>query len=319
MIVVQSFENRDLKCAGDVSIMASLGRFDTEFLLYGSAVQEKAGHIYYYATTNQTRLYQRIKEARAEERYFMPMVYEKKRTAVPSGMKDALLSQYKLALIQRMKRVYDALLPQLQPFFQCPPNDNAYALLCAFQDEVDGYFDDAKLQLFRGLVEMSYEGKILSIAHYRAFCAWLEKVRMQMNDDPVTAGNITRVFYGFAYDDHGVLRHLSNAQEMALIEKRQALQLEGHLVAPIVKRQYAMSQSREIGAVRKSFNTWLQEIQDETFMQWVKILRAMDGVIDMQALDALAATVENQSEACLALDYYRAIWNGRKVSSDVDN
>lgn len=316
--MVQSFENRDLKCAGDVSIMASLGRFDTEFLLYGSAMQEKDGHIYYYATTNQARLYQRIKEARAEEKYFMPMTYDKKRSPVPSGMKEVLLNQYKLALIQRLKRVYDSLLPQLQPFFQCPPNDNAYALLCAFQDDVDGYFDDAKLQLFWGLVEMSYEGKILSTAHYKTIKNWIEKVRMQMSDDPVIEGNITRVLYGFAYDDHGILRYLSNAQEMALIEKRQALQLEGYLVAPIVKKQYGVSQSREIGVARRNFNTWLQEIQDEAFMQWVKILRAMDGVIDMQALDALAVRVTDQPEARLALDYYRAIWNGKKTSNDGD-
>lgn len=312
--MVMSFENRDLKCASDVSIMASLGRFDTEFLLYGSAIQEDDGKIYYYATTNQTHLYRRMQQARTEERYFLPMIHEKKRSPVPSGMKNDLLTRYKLQLIQRMKELYDPLLPRLQPFFHTPPNDNAYPLLQAFQDEVDGYFDDAKLQLFEGLVDMSYEGKILSIAHYQAFCDWIKQVRMQMSDDPLEDGAITRVFYGFAYDDNGTLCYLSNAQEMTLIEKRKTLQMQGYLVAPIIKRQYAMSQSHEIGRARNAFNTWLRTLQNNSFMQKVQQLHAMDGVINKEQLDALAIDVSNQAEAHSAVLYYHTIWNSRKNS-----
>lgn len=307
--MVKSFENRDLKCASDVSIMASLGRFDTEFLLYGSAIQEDDGNIYYYATTDQLRLYRHIQQARTKERYFLPMVSEKRRSPVPSGMKSSLLTRYKLELIQHMKHIYEPLLPRLQSFFHTPPNDNAYPFLQTFQDEIDGYFDDAKLQLFEGLVAMSFEGKILSLTHYQTLCQWIEQVRLQMSDDPLEEGTITRVFYGFAYEDNGTLRYLSNAQEMALVEKRHALQTQGHLMAPIVKRQYAMNQSHEIGSARKAFNNWLRTLENETFMQKVQHLHAMDGVIDKKALDTLAADVSTQSEAYAAICYYRAIWN----------
>ena len=72
--MVESFENRDLQCANEVAEMARLGKFDTEFLIFGSAAQETNGKIYYYATTNQEKLYDCICKARSEERYFMPMV-----------------------------------------------------------------------------------------------------------------------------------------------------------------------------------------------------------------------------------------------------
>lgn len=36
-------ENRDMDIASAVAVMAAMGRFDTEFLIYGSAVREADG------------------------------------------------------------------------------------------------------------------------------------------------------------------------------------------------------------------------------------------------------------------------------------
>lgn len=307
-----SAENRDLKCASDVSVMASLGRFDTEFLIYGSAVQEANGEINYYATTNHSCLYRRIQQARAEERYFLPVICEKHRSPVPSGMKEALLARYKLSLIQRMKRAYDGLLPRLQPFFQKPPNDLAYPLLCTVQDEIDGYFDETKLQLFRGLVETSHERKILSLAHYQKLKKWLYDIQRQMSDDPMEEGNITRTFYGFAYENEGKLCYVSNARQMALVEKRQSLQMQGHVTAPMVQRRFVMQQSYEIGAARKAFADWLKDVQDEAFMQRVQQLHRLEGVIDQAALAALADEISDQSDAVFVIRYFSALWPGIK-------
>ena len=40
------FENRDVRCAADVGRMAELGRFATEIVVYGTAVQEMDGRIF---------------------------------------------------------------------------------------------------------------------------------------------------------------------------------------------------------------------------------------------------------------------------------
>lgn len=256
-----------------------------------------------------------MERARVEGRYFLPIVIEKRRSPVPSGMRDALLAEYKLELIQRMKRSYDILLPRLQPFFQTVPNDQAYALLHAYQDQIDGYFDDTKLQLFQGIVDMSYEGKILSVEHYQSFCAWIKAVRQQMSDDPREEGNITRVFYGFAYDDGGILRYVIDGQKMRIVEKRDDLRIKEFITTPIIKRQYAMKQSCEIGDARQAFREWLRQVQDVAFVQLVKILHAMDGVIDKQSLRGIADDIGNQtSEVLDVIQYFNAIWNGRKMS-----
>ncbi|MDO4923083.1 MAG: hypothetical protein Q4E82_03555 [Peptococcaceae bacterium] len=75
---MESFENRDLQCANEVSEMARLGKFNIEFAVYGSAVQESDGKVYYYATENNDKLYREIVKADTEERYFMPVIIRRK-------------------------------------------------------------------------------------------------------------------------------------------------------------------------------------------------------------------------------------------------
>ena len=311
---MKSFENRDLKCASDVSVMASLGRFDTEFLLYGTAVLAQDGRIYYYASTDEERLYRRMTAARREGCYFLPMICEKKRTQVPSGMRERLLYEAKIALMGRMRAAYETLLPRLQPFFERPANDNAYAMLSAFQERIDGYFDEPSLQLFEGLVAMGQEGKVLSDESARAFMRWCDGVREQMADDPRVHGNILRTFYGFAYEDGGALRYAVGAQKMNMLEKRRQLRLQGALCAPLVQRPYAVSQSHELGGARKVFSAWLAELEDEAFMQWVRILCAMDGVIDQQALARLAEDFRANRDASAVIRYFASLWNGARAA-----
>ena len=43
--MVESFENRDLQCANEVAEMARLGKFDTEFLIFGIGSGNKWGNL----------------------------------------------------------------------------------------------------------------------------------------------------------------------------------------------------------------------------------------------------------------------------------
>ena len=63
----ESYENRDMRCAADVGRMAELGRFDVQFDVYGSAVQEHDGKIYYRATSDEEKLYDYMQQKRLEE------------------------------------------------------------------------------------------------------------------------------------------------------------------------------------------------------------------------------------------------------------
>lgn len=312
--MVESFENRDLQCANEVAEMARLGKFDTEFLIFGSAVQQLDGKIYYYATTNQEKLYDCIKKARREERYFMPIVRYMRRLQVPADLKEEWTAKMKLMLIQRMKQQYDDYLPQITPFFLTDSNDAAAGLIADYQEMIDGYFDDVKLQLFWGLVEMCYDRKILSRASYQQFKAWHDKVRHQMSDDPTVADNITRNFYGFVYlDDQENRVAVFDAQEVDVAQKQRDKLMQGYIVAPIVKKQYAFRQFSEMSKVRQAYREWLLLVENDEYLALVEDLYAMSGVIDEKALQAMADAVQEQEYAAFATAYFKALWNKRKL------
>lgn len=306
-------ENRDMDVASAVAIMAAMGRFDTEFLIYGSAVQEADGKIYYYATANREKLSQLIREARREERYFMPIISHIERVKVPADMKDEWAAKSKLALIRRMKEQYDAFIPMMQPFFQTKPNNRAAAILEDYQENIDGYFDSTLLQLFWSLVEMSYEAKILSRESYLRFRTWYDKVQHQMSDDPVLEDNITRVYYGFVYEDEtGCRKTLVNAQYENIADKWRDKLMNGLLVAPIIKKQYAFKEFSEMPKARQSFSEWLLSVQSEKYMNIVRALRNMEGVIDHDDLQKMAETFAGYDDAVFASAYYRMIWNNKR-------
>lgn len=310
---MESFENRDLQCANEVAEMARLGKFETEFLIFGSAVQEADGNIYYYATTNREKLYRCIWKARREERYFMPVVCYMRRLQVPADLKDEWIARCKLELIQKMKLQYEHFLPKLQPLLHTPPNDQARALLAACQERIDGYFDDIKLQLFWGLVEQSYEAKILCSSSYQTFYTWHENVRQQMSDDPVYSDNITRVFYGFVYETpNGQRRTVIDAQQVDAVEKWYEKNRQGYVVAPIIKKQYAFKQFSEMAPLRQAFQKWLLAAESTTYLALVRQLKAMDGVIPAHSLQDISAVTAGNSYDEAAVAHFAGLWNYAK-------
>lgn len=308
--MVESFENRDLKCAGEVAEMARLGKFDTEFLIFGSAVQEADGRIYYYATTKQDKLYGYMQQACQDERYFMPMVQYMRRLKVPVDLQEEWTAKSKLELIKRMKQQYEHFLPCLQPFCGIAPNNNAELLLTDYQESIDGYFDADKLQLFWGVVLLSFEKKILTRDAYKHFKTWHNQVQQQMSDDPIDVGNITRVFYGFIYlDEQGLRQTVFDAQAVDVAEKWREKLMQGYIVAPIVKKQYALKEFSEMPKVRQAYRQWLLAVESIDYLALVRRLYDMAGVIDGDTLQAVVDAAKGQEYAEGAARYYQALWN----------
>lgn len=302
--------SRDMQASSAVAVMAQLGRFETEFIIYGSAVQEQDGKIYYYATTNQEKLYRCIKNARLEDRYFMPMVQLVRRMKVPADLEDEWLAKSKLDLIKLMKKQYETYLPRMRAIFLKEPNNEAVGVLSDFQNVIEGYFDDTLLQLFLGLLEMSYEGKILSHEQFIKFKEWHDKVRHQMSDDPASVDNITRIFYGFVYKDKDEnYRSIIDAQEMNVVEQRQEKQIQGYLVAPIIKKQFAFKQFGEMPKIRQEFIDWLFRAQSEEYFSLIEELKNLPGVVFEEDLKNIAETFEGVEYAALSTMYYTAVLN----------
>jgi hypothetical protein len=308
---IDLYVNRDARTAADVSVMAELGRFGDQFIVYGTATKMPDGKILYWVTGDEKKLYKHVDEKRLEELYCTPVVSYHKRMQMPSGMEESLLLASKYALMSEMKKAYEGVeyFTLMEPFFLTEANNNSYPVLCAYQESIDGNFDDLELQLFTGVVQMAYERKILDFAHYQELMSWHHKVRLQMSDDPIVADNLGRTLYGFVYWKNGIPDAIFDAQEISVIRQRVEKQLQGCWVGPVVKKEYWFQQFQQFRIIRDTHREWLLRNQDDSFYNLLQKIMHLPGVIEADALHSVKNAVKHSAKAMRAVEYYDRQWN----------
>lgn len=304
---------RDVQCADNVAEMVSLGRFDKEFIAYGTAVQEQDGKIYYYATSNEKKLQKLAEDARQQERYFTPIVSLTKRSAVPSGMEEAIMQVLKHYLLGEMRHAYEDVdyFALMQPFFAKSANDNAYPLLRSYQEQLEGHFEDGALQLFLGTIKIAHAAKVLTESHYQELLHWHQDIRQQMEDDPMVIDHIERTLYGFVYYEDQTYKVAYDAQEIFIIHQHHDKIMQGLSAGPILHKTYCFGQFKEIHDIRKQFCQWLLDDQNERYFHLLAQIKAVPGVIDKNAIAEVTARMTNSPLASAACLYYDRLWNKR--------
>lgn len=302
---------RDIQCRDSVEAMEKLGRFDKEFVAYGTAIQEADGRIFYYAASDEKKLQKLVQTERWRERYFTPVVSIAKRSVVPSGMEEDIVQAIKYSLLGKMRAAYETVdyFSLMQPFFAKAPNDNAYPLLSAYKAKIEGHFEDRELQLFSGAVKMAYEAKILTTRHFQEFIQWHQYMQRQMDDDPIVADNVERTLYGFVYYTEGGYKIAYDAQELCVIHQSIDKIMNGFLVGPIMQKTYWFQQFKQMQEIREQFCHWLWEGQNESYFNLLMKMKSAPGVIDEKALHTVKACLKDSKMAYDACQYYDYLWN----------
>ena len=303
--------HRDIKCASDVATMAELGRFEKEFIAYGTACQGQNGQIYYYASGNEERMYQYVNEQSVKGIYYTPVMSLVKRSLVPSGMEDDIVQAAKQCMLIEMKREYESVnyFDQMQPFFDTEANNNAYPILLEYREKIEGHFDDRELQLFLGMVRIAYEGKVLMEAHFQELLSWHQYIRKQMEDDPIVAENIERTLYGFVYYENDEPKVAYDAKEVCVLRQHNEKIIKGLTVGPIMHKTYWFPQFKMMQEVRTSFCDWLKTGENEEYFSVLNEIRTASGVIDKKKLAEVGAIFTVSPMAYHAWKYYANIWN----------
>ncbi len=303
--------HRDAQCAADVGRMEEFGRFPTEFKVYGTASWEENGKIYYRATTDEEKLYDYIQQKKSQGIYFTPIVSHVRYLKVFAEMKEQTLYDTKYFLLQQMKQQYEGLYFELmEPLFVTPPNNQSCPFLEQYRDCIDGYFDDAGLQIFRGLLEMAYDAKILKPETYTQFSIWHDQIRHQMADEAVAEDRYKRTFYGFKYKTKdGIEKLFADARRMTAVNKREILLLNGCLTGSILKKSYWFSNLEQINAIKNQYKQWLSEVQNETYFHLLETLKKQKGVITQQQINELEKRMKAYPTAYHGFYHYAVRWN----------
>lgn len=309
---VSVFNNRDVQCAADVGRMAELGRFAMETVIYGSAVQEKSGQIFYRMTTQEEALHSHIEQQKFMGNYYTPIISLRKREKVPFELHEIFIKEQKYSLARQMKQVYElsGYFECMYPFFQRESNNNSFPLLEDYKNKLEDYFDDTALQLFWGLVHIAFDKKVLSQDGFLLLEKWYKKIRKQMQDDSVVENNIERTFYGFVYlTKHGDKKYVYDTQLMPVIYKRQDLLMQECLCGAIMQKTFWFQQFNQMQNIRNTYIQWLSNAQNDLYFSKVKKINQLSGVVTQEELLKTLLKIKKYADAEKAAAYYFSIWN----------
>ncbi len=303
--------SRDINCALDVARMERMGKFPVEMDVYGCAYLEN-GQVLYRVSSNEEKLYEYIQDSVYENRYPTVMKHLMHSVVVLSGEYEQTVEETKYMLARQMQAQYAGLFDVLQPLAEIEPNNEAFPFLRQMAESIEGNFDEEELQLLEGSIKFAYRAKILAPDGYRQLLNWIEKQRLQMMDDPVVQDKFGRTFYGFGYlNSHNELKYECDAQKVNIYEKQQAYTMEGRLVMPLYWQSYWFASRSQLNGVKKIFRSELAKNQGESYLQFLKQLKSLPGVIPAGQLNRAIQKMEQKgaAEAAAVLNYYKCLWN----------
>ena len=305
-------QERDIECGFSFNRLLELGCFDREFIFSGYGYLED-GKIRYRVSGKEDSIYRAKDESLLYDIYPTPVVKKLKRLVVPSGQLETIKQQMKIELVYEIKEKYNH-----QYFFALaelakePANNSAQSILKALQEELEGRFEEDKLQIFEGLCQLALEGKILTYRAFQEFADWLKFMRRQMEDDILMKDQFERTFSGFAYEKiPGKIAYYLDADWATVKARHEKYKMMGQFVTPIYSKTYWFHDINKISELRKQFADEVELVIDDTVIQLTKSIAALPGAVSQEKYQMLKKQVKENcsSEAYQSFVGYGYRWH----------
>ena len=304
---------RDVDVGGEVQDLAAYGYFAEEIAYFGCAYVQK-GRIYYRLNEQEARLWQFADRAQEMGITPTPIAQQFKRVSIPSGQREQVKEEVRLAFVQTLKQMYPrAYFELLGPLAKTCATNAAAELLGQWQGELAACFEEEAYQLFGGAVRLAYASKLLQAGNYQQMMAWLEDRLNQIQQQNRAKGAYKRVFGGFAYRDGNDWRYFCDANELAVRRKHAQWLQKGVVTTPIFQRQYELSQLRtgDVAELEKQFEQTMSKWLDETYLNRFVTLKRLPSAIDHALYDRQAEKAQQleSPQARAAFAYWCFLWN----------
>ena len=305
--------NKDIKIAQDFNTALKLGCFDQEFVYYGIGYLDQ-GEIKYKVSADKTILQKFYLKSASDDIYTTNIVRFDKLCPVPSGKEDSIKLQMKQQTALQVRRLYNKYyFMMLESIRHTPASDYAYALLEECKNNLEGEYDQARINLFEQLVQIAVNSKCLTIQKELEFQRWINEQYKQLENDLVkSAGYYKRTLYGFAYlDNNQTVRYFSDATEHVVNDTYIAKQVEGIVCSPIYSKKIVLNSMSFFQKEKSKFQEEMKVLLGEEYMPMVRKIKEMPSAIEQQIFlekcEAVkAACSEEAYRAFLAYGYR---WN----------
>lgn len=302
---------RDQQVALDFQKMAAEGYIDTEFTMYGITCYQN-GERHYLVSSDETRILDAIEKAIKKHMCVLPLQSLTETCPVPLGEKEMIAHDVKIHLAKRMQLLYPSIfLEQLQTFFDEDGKDWALPALANICKKTANTFSAERLVVVESLIVYAYQHKALSHAGYRDLCTWLEKEKENLQDDIIPKDIHCKTWYTLTYEDHpGHMKQLYNASREWTHHKKEKLESEGKIVAPIYSHTYWYNNETTVTDLRTKHAEHCKALLDEDYFQIVRSIASFPPAVDQKRFNAfLAECTEKYGHAANdALQAYGRYW-----------
>lgn len=286
----RGYISRDIQVARDFGRKAELGWMEVEFTVYGCAYLDPIENkVLYRVSSHAEDIYQFIEEAPQRGIYPGNLVRHTEKCPVPSGVKNLITQIVKINLAKELRSMYPItffeLLHQLAAQYT---DNNADAMLWKMAEELEGVFDENRLNHFELLVHYARSCCRLDENHYLRLKEWIAEEWRNMEDNYINKELLEKTMYGIGYLENGELKHAANALQTQIYEKMYALEQNGIPATPIITHICRHTREERPPQIMQKFRHQLKQICDETYLDLILKLRqrncTLSPIIIQQAL-----------------------------------
>lgn len=301
--------SKDIGVARDVQQMAAYGYFQEEFLIYGYAFK-RGRQTVYKLSEDPLSIQQAYHGSVFEDVYPTPICSWLKSVMVPSGEQMSYKTQFKMELIQYLRKYYG------QPFFDATKLwqdtqavDTAYELLVQYQKRLAPQAE--KRQVFDGMCQQALEAKLLTKRSYQELMQRTDRLYGQGQNILKPIDGRGKLFSGFAYwSADEAVRYYFSATLEDTYHKYAQLRQKGLSCTPIVQKSYWCDSPNDFKPTRQAFIDFCHAlVEADEIISMIDQLNALPTTVNRQhyqmMLDKLQSDGSSEAYAALVSYGYR--------------
>lgn len=275
MSEIKVLKFRDEQVAEDVAKKAMLGWFDVEFIMYGCAyLDPKDDKLYYKISSNEDDIYNFVENSIKQQIYPSKVLSIRKRYPLPSGMKEIVAEEVKRELARVLKQTYPKeFFKDLYQMAEESRSNTAADILWEMAEQLEGVFEEKRLDEFEEFTNYSYSCHELDIKTYQKICSWLEEERRNMEDDYVSKDIFQKTMYGFIYEKNGNIKYMADAQRANIYRNICELEERGAMVGPIYSKTYWYDRKTSLASIVAKFKDELKEKIESGHLEEIQKIR----------------------------------------------
>lgn len=286
-------QDANIKAAQMAGAMAEMGRYAKELTVYGSVLWRKGKRIYALSSAAE-KVYDFLERDEQLQCLSVPVVSQRTSLWVPSGCEEAVGRAVRRALAKQMAEDHPTAFFEMTESLIDKAADNlAEGLLDELQDTLEGTFDQVKLTLFAGLVQMAYQRRQVTPSTWQRYRVWLARQEREMANDVLRRERFQQTFYGFVYQKaDGSWEYYANAVKGTACQRLSVLKASGHLTSTLVSKNLSQAHSCPLRELRADFLAYLAEIFDAAYCERLLAIDALPSVVEQEAFDQTLAEVQ---------------------------